>query len=434
MAIMIFNAAEMLTVSVLCIANIINIQKLLLNYSENKVTKFLLVPYFILSISCSLFRDKEHPLIFLSSVLLFYSLLFIIQIISSSVSKMKALYITSVYMLIDSIIQSLSLIAVKLIVTTFNRSLIVNTASVIFGFIIFLAIKKANKAENQIRNSVGLLSRKIYFLILLTLLFIGNLCGNMTVDSYESLFNNKINDFLVVISILFLLIVIINFVFKSISKEYYANLSKQMEKAVKQQLKHYEKVNELNEELREFRHDYKNHMICLQAMMESEAYDQAEEYLRNITKQEVIESKNYFSGNRTADAILSDKNETAEKTGCYIKFSGCISDEITPAVLCTILSNALDNAIEACQRLKNDERFCINVECAVIQGVQIIKVCNPNNIDSTESIKADKKHHGFGLYNIRKTVEMLDGQMKIPQKVPEFMLELEFPIGNNSLK
>lgn len=367
-------------------------------------------------------------MIFFFSVLTFYSLLFAIQIGNSSRSKLKAGYITLSYLILDSIVQSLVYISIRLATNVYNRSAIINTASIVWGVILYFVIKRANSLGNQIRNSVDLISRRIYVFILLTVFFTGNLCSNMSVDSYEINFEKKLTQFLTIFAILSFMIVMINFIFKSISKEYYESLSRLMEKAVEQQLKHYDKVSELNEELREFRHDYKNHMICLQSLMEAQAYQQADEYIKNITKQDIIESKNYFSGNRTADAILSDKNETAQKNGARINFSGCISDEISPTELCTILSNALDNAIEACERIGDSGSLCVNVDCAVIQNVQIVKIRNPNNVDSTVSAKADKDHHGIGLYNIRRTVERLNGQMTIPQKVPEFILELEFPI------
>lgn len=424
---------ELFVVGYLYLINISSIQKLLNNYERKKYTMILSAICIISGISSLILRVKEVNAASFIFNSIFYTMIFVIQIRNCAESKKKGMYITAMYLISDSILQSLAIIFLKLIYDNYNRTITIYTASIICGTFFYFIIKKANLTGNQIRNSAALLSKKIYILILLTLFFIGNLCGNMPIDSYETIFEYKINNALTAISILFFLIVMLNFIFKSISNEYYANLSKLMEKAVKQQLKHYDKVSELNEELREFRHDYKNHMICLQSMMEANAYQQADEYIKTITKQEIIEANNYFSGNRIADAILSDKNETAEKTGSIIKFNGCISDRISPADLCTMLSNALDNAIEACERMNSDDTLCISVDCAVIQNIQVIKVSNPNNVDSTITTKTDKEHHGFGLYNIRKTVEMLDGQMKIPQKIPEFVLELEFPIGKHRL-
>ena len=151
---------------------------------------------------------------------------------------------------------------------------------------------------------------------------------------------------------------------------------------------------------------------------------------KSITKQEIIDANKFSSGNQIADSILSEKSESAANIGTQIQFSGFISDEIPAVDLCTMLSNALDNAIEACEKLSLTDSAVITVKCAVVQNVQVIKLSNPNpdNKNSTETSKLDKDNHGFGLYNIRRTVEKLGGEMRIPKQFPEFVLELEFPI------
>ena len=91
-----------------------------------------------------------------------------------------------------------------------------------------------------------------------------------------------------------------------------------MEKQVSEQVKYYIKIDKLNQDLREFRHDYKNHMICFQALLENGEYNDALEYIKEITNQDIIETHNFFSGNQIADAIFSDKNEYAVKNNIEI--------------------------------------------------------------------------------------------------------------------
>lgn len=252
----------------------------------------------------------------------------------------------------------------------------------------------------------------------------------MAVESSELFFDNKINSFLTVLTIIAFLTIIISFVFSSISQQYYESISRIMEKQMMGQVEYYKKINKLTDDLREFRHDYKNHMVCLQATLEKKQLDEALDYVKRITKQEIIDANKFSSGNQIADSILSEKSESAANTGTQIKFSGFISDEIAAVDLCAMLSNALDNAIEACEKLSSADSAVITMKCAVVQNVQVIKLSNPNpdNKNSTETSKLDKENHGFGLYNIRRTVEKLGGEMRIPKQFPEFILELEFPI------
>ena len=69
----------------------------------------------------------------------------------------------------------------------------------------------------------------------------------------------------------------------------------------------------MTDDLREFRHDYKNHMICLQSLLNNKQYDEALSYVKSITNQEILDSNKFFSVNQIADAILTDKNELAQK-------------------------------------------------------------------------------------------------------------------------
>ncbi len=78
------------------------------------------------------------------------------------------------------------------------------------------------------------------------------------------------------------------------------------------------------------------------------------------------------------------------------------------------LSNALDNSIEACSKIDSDETQIIDVKCVASELIQIIRISNPNlDNNVTETSKADRKNHRFGLSNIRRTLLRMDGQMII---------------------
>ena len=391
----------------------------------------LLPPYFLSCVLMSLFRDGNNPFFYLFATVCFYSCLYLFVLLRHKASKIVSAYVAAIFLTIDSIIQSLGCIIIELFLNEPNRMLIWKTSSIIFNLLLYIMMRQLNKRNNnQIKSSVKLLSRKLYLLILVSLFIIGELCGNITVHSNQLSLSNDIHIFLTTLTILIFLVVIIWFVFSNISKQYYESISKVMEKQVNEQVCYYQKINKLSEDIREFRHDYKNHMICLQALLEGREYDDALEYVKGITRQDIIESNKFFSGNQIADAILSDKAELAKQSCCKIEFDGFISDGISASDLCIILSNALDNAIEACARLPSNGDKIITVKCDILQNVQLMRITNPNDINNstTETSKEDKENHGFGLYNIRRTVEKHNGQMSIPSQTPLFILDLEFQV------
>ena len=366
------------------------------------------------------FTDKYLPLALISS-LLSYSLIFACALIFHK-KKKRAIYVSAMFLIIDSIMQSLSCIILELFSINYNQTYLTKGVSVIFNIISLLLVTKLQrKRKNMIRSGLKIIPDHLYVLILVALLLSGEMFGCIPIDFERVKIRNNIINFSAVLIVPIFMVLIIYLLFNCISKQYFENISLLMEKQVEQQVEHYKKINKLTDDLREFRHDYKNHMICLQSLLNNKQYDEALSYVKSITNQEILDSNKFFSGNQIADAILTDKNELAQKNNCKIIFDGSVSDEI---------SNALDNSIEACSKIDSDETQIIDVKCVASELIQIIRISNPNldNNAVTETSKADRKNHGFGLSNIRRTVERMDGQMIISSQYPTFVLEIEFKV------
>ena len=375
------------------------------------------------------FTDKYLPLALISS-LLSYSLIFACALIFHK-KKKRAIYVSAMFLIIDSIMQSLSCIILELFSINYNQTYLTKGVSVIFNIISLLLVTKLQrKRKNMIRSGLKIIPDHLYVLILVALLLSGEMFGCIPIDFERVKIRNNIINFSAVLIVPIFMVLIIYLLFNCISKQYFENISLLMEKQVEQQVEHYKKINKLTDDLRDFRHDYKNHMICLQSLLNNKQYDEALSYVKSITNQEILDSNKFFSGNQIADAILTDKNELAQKNNCKIIFDGSVSDEISVSNLCTILSNALDNSIEACSKIDSDETQIIDVKCVASELIQIIRISNPNldNNAVTETSKADRKNHGFGLSNIRRTVERMDGQMIISSQYPTFVLEIEFKV------
>lgn len=371
------------------------------------------------------FTDKYLPLALISS-LLSYSLIFACALIFHK-KKKRAIYVSAMFLIIDSIMQSLSCIILELFSINYNQTYLTKGVSVIFNIISLLLVTKLQrKRKNMIRSGLKIIPDHLYVLILVALLLSGEMFGCIPIDFERVKIRNNIINFSAVLIVPIFMVLIIYLLFNCISKQYFENISLLMEK----QVEHYKKINKLTDDLREFRHDYKNHMICLQSLLNNKQYDEALSYVKSITNQEILDSNKFFSVNQIADAILTDKNELAQKNNCKIIFDGSVSDEISVSNLCTILSNALDNSIEACSKIDSDETQIIDVKCVASELIQIIRISNPNldNNAVTETSKADRKNHGFGLSNIRRTVERMDGQMIISSQYPTFVLEIEFKV------
>ena len=107
------------------------------------------------------------------------------------------------------------------------------------------------------------------------------------------------------------------------------------------------------------------------------------------------------------------------------------SIQINPLDLCIIFGNALDNAIDACAKCKNDEEKIINIHSSLTNGFLFIKIENPIATDvkitnnSITTTKKDKNSHGIGLQSIRTSIQKYYGEMKLSQLNGIFCLEID---------
>lgn len=184
------------------------------------------------------------------------------------------------------------------------------------------------------------------------------------------------------------------------------------------------------ERVRSIYHDMKNHLLLLQTQAGNG--QEVQKSIQELQSQ-VQEYENYhYTGNEFLDIIIRDKAKTAQEK--QIDFNAAISFEdgafIELLDISTIFGNALDNAIEASERLPEDHRL-ITVRANRVRDMLVIIVEN-NAISkqplSGETTKEDTFSHGFGLPNIRKTVERYGGQCSIKTENGMFILKILIPI------
>ena len=437
---MMINYIFSVIVIALSLLYVVNINRILFlidgTCSPYKKVIPLLVCLSAASSVCGFFSFSDNvPVTVSLFTLLFYVLVFLIVYLMHP-NKRSALYVTAVYMCLDSILQSMCKLLLDFFWTSSMVSGISKLASLLINLLILLLTTRyMEKNDNILPFTAKLIPTKVHGLVLSMLMLLGELFGcYQSKFSNETLQNNILMiSTLIIIPIIFMMII---YLIKScISKQYYELMSDIMEKNVNEQISYYKKIDTMNNDMKRFRHDYKNHLQCISMLIDSKQYSKASQYIQDVTKQEIISSKTYSTGNYIADSILDNKNENAQANNAEIVFSGAIDSNAPLSKLSTILFNALDNAVEACGRINSSEKMVIDVRCAVSHNIQVISISNPmpekSRFDKTS--KSDKKNHGFGLINIRKAVNDLDGQMKIDTENGIFSLTVEYSLSGCSM-
>lgn len=185
-----------------------------------------------------------------------------------------------------------------------------------------------------------------------------------------------------------------------------------------EQLAFADDVRKSDDELRAFRHDIKNHIIVLQSLFSKGEYERASSYFDCICNDVEPFVNRFSTGNSVADSLLTVKSEFFR-----IDFDGIIPENFIPDEdLCIILGNLLDNAIEGCRNSEEKQSDCIiSVSAWVRNSNLVIKISNPTKdffetkkvFKKFSTTKKDKKNHGYGLANIRKSVTDNNGSLEL---------------------
>lgn len=217
----------------------------------------------------------------------------------------------------------------------------------------------------------------------------------------------------------------------------YENIAKQAEIEKNQEIfrqeaknlsKHINEVMIAQKEIKKLRHDLNNHCIAIQSFFENKDYEKGTEYIKTVSANSLSYYKMIETGNIVFDAILNAKKSIALNKG--IKFEAKIQVPenlfIDPTDISVIFGNALDNAIEACERIKKGKKE-INMMVVYDENALICKVMNTSIKSSNKffvTTKRDKKNHGFGLDNIKNALEKYNGICKYGLENEMFTLSL----------
>lgn len=192
--------------------------------------------------------------------------------------------------------------------------------------------------------------------------------------------------------------------------------------------KRYSEVITIQNQIKNMWHDINNHIACVKGMIGSNE-GEAAKYIDEIEKKVGDYVSQITFGNSVIDTILYIKTAKAKELGIDINMTLDMDKNIiNPVDLCTIFSNALDNAIEACEEVEEGKRF-VRLKAVQNEGILYIKIINSSldrkkNGDSYRTTKKDKKRHGIGLKSIQSAVDTYSGSMQIEHNNGVFELSI----------
>ena len=195
----------------------------------------------------------------------------------------------------------------------------------------------------------------------------------------------------------------------------------------------YRSLSDEREKQKARSHDYMNHLNIMLMLAREGKVDEEIRYIEEQLGREVQSVDIIDTGNNLINAVLNIKYLEAKDKGIIIPF---IADNLTglkisDSDLVTILTNILDNAIEAVQ--KCDEKRIV-FKIIKDSDLLIIDSTNPYigqfpDENSFGTTKNDKKNHGFGLLNVKNTVKANNGNCFIDTEGGIFHISIAIPLA-----
>lgn len=196
---------------------------------------------------------------------------------------------------------------------------------------------------------------------------------------------------------------------------------------------HYKEVENMYEDMRGWKHDFRNHIQVLKGISYNGSMDQVKAYLNQLEDSlEEIEPR-VKTGNKMTDAILNSKVSLAKSKGIDVIVDAHIPVKLTTSSmdLSIILGNILDNGIESNEKLPVDKRFIriymdmknTQLYISITNGAENYKKKKRNGLfNSTKG-----KNHGIGLSRIKDFVEKNGGYLNINSEEGAFSTEILLP-------
>lgn len=183
------------------------------------------------------------------------------------------------------------------------------------------------------------------------------------------------------------------------------------------------------ETIKLLKHDMKNNISCIDALIKEENYDEAHNICHSLTNKytsigTIVNTENYL-----LNAVLNVEIEKAKSYGIPVKLS--ITNDLkmfkNSSDIISLIGNILDNAISylSKNKVKNNE---INFSTGYEGSYSVIK-CRNNILDSVlfnnPSLKTDKKdkdNHGKGITIINSIAHKYNGDVIIKERNKEFII------------
>lgn len=178
-------------------------------------------------------------------------------------------------------------------------------------------------------------------------------------------------------------------------------------------------------------HEFERHVQVIKDLLEQQEYSTAQDYVKQLQNNRTLRIFSISSHNPVVDVVLNQKYQVAQENG--IKMVVRVNDLSDIAIqtndLVVLLSNLLDNAIEACEKVITQKE----IVCSVLKEdnlyISIRNTSLPVETAGGEipTTKHNATEHGYGLQAVRYILRESNAEYTFTYNNGWFLFSAEIP-------
>ncbi len=180
----------------------------------------------------------------------------------------------------------------------------------------------------------------------------------------------------------------------------------------------------------EYRHDLRHHLQYISSCIEEGSLNEAQEYIKSLNDEITNQAVKKYCENTFVNLVLSSFAKRAEDNG--INFTAKVKIEelvrISENDFCVLLSNAMENAVNAAVKVKKEGRKAF-IEVRVYTKedrvfLEIVNSCLDDVVFENELPITKENGHGIGIRSICAVVEKYGGLQNFEAKNGKFIFRM----------
>lgn len=183
------------------------------------------------------------------------------------------------------------------------------------------------------------------------------------------------------------------------------------------------------QEIRILRHDMKRYFVTYLQLMRDGQYELVERDMEQVLGKKLEKNYVMYTRNPILNAVITEKAKRCREKQIAFEVNAGEECEIEAMDIAIMLSNLVDNAIEAEQKEKPDAReiklyiqITENMLHLIVQNYVSQSVLTHNPELSTT--KGNSKMHGIGLVGVKSLVKQMGGEIEIGEEQDMFMVHV----------